>query len=128
MKKRLLYIFVFAFFFSSCGKLSLQAHYHLYKAEQIFWNANYRLRSQKISFEKRQPFFAQACREYVKAFELDAGVFNASKIEEASQSCSSGDNREASKNLDEFYMIYCQDHPKECEYGFMPSNRELSEF
>lgn len=128
MKINFLLVLIFLIAFSGCSQEHFKARYHLFKAEQAYWQANYRLRSQKVSFEKRQPLFVQACNEYIKAIELDAGVFNSSKIEEASQSCASADNREASYSLDELYMLYCQDHPKECEYGFMPSNPEISEF
>ena len=127
VKPGFLILLVFIFL-SGCGKVRLQAKYHLFRAEQIFWKANYFLRDRRVPFEKRKPLFAQACREYIKAFQLDASIFNAAKIEEASQSCSSGDDREAAGNLEEFYASYCQDHPKECEYGFMPSNPEISEF
>ena len=129
MSRKTAFLFLLAvLLFSGCGKEKFQARYHLYKAEQIFWEANYHLRSKKVPFEQRKPFFVKACREYLRAFELDNTVFSADKIEEASQSCASADNREAASNLDEFYQLYCQDHPKECEYGFMPSNPELSEF
>ncbi|MSR77170.1 MAG: hypothetical protein EXS63_02935 [Candidatus Omnitrophica bacterium] len=128
MKKNEFLFLLAVILFSGCGKLGIQARYHLFKAEQFFFKANYSLRSKNVPFEERKPLFVQACNEYMKTFQLDAGAFSAEKIEEASQSCSSAGNREASESLDDFYRLYCQDHPKECEYGFMPSNPELSEF
>ena len=118
MKRNLTACLVILTCFSwACSKQNWKARFSIYRAEQIYWKANYTLKSRKVSFEDRKPYYAKACEYFLKALESDPSVFHGARIEEASQSCASGDMREASFRFEEVYHDYCKKHPKECEYG-----------
>lgn len=102
---------------SGCSGEGMRARWALFRAEQLFWKTHVTMKSQKIAFQKRKPFYGQACDLYLQAFRLQPGLFHGARIEEASLTCSNAGNREASEELEGFYEAYCKQHPKECEYG-----------
>lgn len=121
MKSRLFIFLSLVFLLAGCSPHQLKARWYLYRAEQVFWKAQYTLRAQRVSFEKRKPHYRLACNYFIEALQRDASIFDAAKLEEASQSCHSSEDRAALEQFESIYQVYCSDHPKECEYGTMPT-------
>ncbi len=106
--------------FCGCSKAEWGGRIALFQAEQLFWKTHVQMKSSRISFQARQPYYRKACEYYLTALDKAPHLFNSPRIEEASLTCSNAENQEATARWEELYAIYCQSHPKECEYGDIP--------
>lgn len=119
---------VLALSLSGCSAENLQARYALFQAEQLFWKTHVQMKSRKVSFEDRRPFYKKTCGYYLKAFTLAPGLFHSARIEEASLACSNAGEAESEAVFSGYYESYCREHPKECEYGDMAAASSFAEY
>ncbi len=111
-----------------CSAENLKARLSLYQAEQLFWKTNVQMKSRKVSFEDRQPFYKKTCELYLEAFRMAPELFHAARIEEANLACSNAGDSQGEDLFGNYYESYCKDHPKECEYGDIPAASSFAEY
>lgn len=75
------------------------------------------LRSKKVPFEKRTFLYAEACKNFSKAFEFNPDVFTLTRIEAAADSCWKAQREDAEAMFKQFEETYVKKHPQEYEYG-----------
>ena len=92
------------------------ARWYVVQAENDLTEAGH-MKSRKILFEKRLPYYAKACRHYLKAYEIDASVFTLMRIEEAMDCCWKANMYDEEEQFKAFEVIYSQEHPQETEHG-----------
>lgn len=114
-------LFICTALLAGCSAENLKARFALYQAEQLFWKTHVQMKSRKVSFENRQPFYKKSCDLYLQAFQRAPELFHSARIEEASLVCSNAGSSEAEDLFGSYYELYCKDHPKECEYGDIPA-------
>lgn len=84
------------------------------------------LKSKKVPYQERIPYYRQACVYYLEAYHHDPGVFTLSRIRDATDACWRSENQSAQEEFVKFEEAYAKRHPKEYEYGDTEAN--LGEF
>ncbi len=102
--------------FSGCSKQYWTANFYMMKAESAVMKAH-ELKAKKAPYEKRLPFYRQACFDFLKAFEADPKIFTLNRIQEAADSCWRVEETEVREKFLQFEEQYAKEHPREYEYG-----------
>ena len=101
---------------AGCSKGFWQARFYMLKAEDRLARAA-KLKSQKVSYEERVPYYREACGYYLKAYQNGPGIFTLSRIRDASDSCWRAKDDQGQQVFVQFEEAYAKKHPKEFEYG-----------
>ncbi len=106
------------FFLSGCGQAEsvLMARVWMFKAENAYAKG-YSLKSKRVPYEERIPFYKLACDCFYKAYQLDPGAFTLSRINDSADSCWRAEDQEKEETFAAFGEAYAKAHPKEYEYG-----------
>ena len=116
--KKVTGLFPLILLLSACSSQHLLAKYYLFRADEIFYKANYTLReAHKVSFKSREKYFGEACGYFKKAYQQDPAVFTLSRIESADQACLVIKDYEWVEKFRTFQDEYIKKHPMEYEYG-----------
>lgn len=94
----------------------VMARIWMFKAENTYAKA-YSLKFKKVPYEKRLPYYREACGYFYRAYELDSGAFTLNRIHEGTDSCWRVEDKEKEEIFTLFEESYAQAHPKEYEYG-----------
>ncbi len=116
MKTPALFLLLVTLLFG-CSKEQLEGKFDIYRAEDLFFKADYTLKNQKVSFEKRRTYYEEACRYFARAYEVDPKLFTLSRIESAAESCLAVEDFVNVEKFNAFYDQYVREHPMEFEYG-----------
>ena len=100
----------------ACSPRGWWARFYVVRAENALGKAA-ALKHQKVSFDNRLPYFANACQSYVKAYEIDPTVFTFNRIEEAMDACWKSKQQEKEELFKNFEEQYIRAHPQEYERG-----------
>ena len=101
---------------AGCSKPFWTARFYMLKAEDRMSKAAM-LKSQKIPYEGRIPYYREACLYFLRAYRSDPGIFTLGRIREAGDSCWRSGNGEGQAEFTRFEEKYAKQHPKEYEYG-----------
>ena len=112
MKKTLLLFLALAVL--GCSAKDWMAKFYAVQAENALTQA---ANMKKNPFEKRLHFYAEACRDFGKAYRIDREVFTLTRIEAAQDTCWKAGDREAEEKFRQFEEEYSQAHPQEARYG-----------
>ena len=116
LKPGILFVSLIALIGTGCSKPYWAAQYYMLRAEEAMGKA-YKLKEQKVSYEKRLQDYRTACRFFYKAYQQDREIFTLNRIRDAVDSCwRVGDSATESIFL-EFERTYSKGHPTENEYG-----------
>jgi hypothetical protein len=101
---------------NGCSKEYWPARLYMIKAENAYMQG-YKLKLQNSSYEDRLPHYRDACRYFLKAFELDREIFTLNRIREAADACWRVDDIENRDRFRDYEEEYVKNHPLENEYG-----------
>lgn len=115
-KRREVFLFLALAVFSGCSKTDWMSKIYMLKAENALSEAVMK-KEKKVSYEQRVPYYARACENFRKAYDLNPEVFTLNRIEEAADACWRADDRETEDLFKEFEAEYSEKHPQEVEHG-----------
>ncbi len=101
---------------TSCSGGHVLAKWAVVQAEDTFAKAS-DMRHDKNKHAGRIRLYERACAQFVKAYELDPGVFTLYRIENAITACAWAENYAAKEIMQNFEFDYIDQHPTEAEYG-----------
>lgn len=117
MKKTAFFLSII-FILTGCGQANnfIAARVQMFKAENAYAKA-FSLKSKRVPYEQRIPYYRVACDLFYKAYQMDSGTFTLSRIHDATDSCWRVDDQEKEDIFAFFGDAYAKEHPKEFEYG-----------
>lgn len=100
-----------------CSKPTWVAKIYVVKAENTATKAHAMRVDKGAPYEKRLRLYRAACRNFLKAYDYDPGVFTLYRIETATDSCLRVEDFGHANMFRDFEEKYAQAHPKEAKYG-----------